>query len=434
MKYYLGVDTGTTSISIAVMSENELAESRTINHASFLPEEFPGSRQQNPERITHIVLGLIDDITSRLGQPSAIGFTGQMHGILYVDGHGEAASPLYTWQDMSGTLPVDGTKNSLELLREHGVNLSAGYGIGTHYYLQKSGKIPPNAAKLSTISDYIAMKLCGKNAPLLSPDMSASWGGFDVAGGAFRYDALEGAGVDTSYLPEVLRGYQVVGHTKSGVPVVCSMGDNQASIMGAVNDPENSLLLNVGTGSQVSFVSSEYVDVEGDIETRPYGEKYVLVGAGLCGGRAYAMLEKFYREISGTECYSLMKEHAEKFMNSRGVSEAWNVDTRFSGTRSRPDITGSITGITEENFCPGALTVGVIRGILQELHAMYEDMTRLTGRHAKILVGSGNGIRKNELMQRLAADMFGMKIYIPEHKEEAACGAALCAMEMSGAA
>ena len=50
---------------------------------------------------------------------------------------------------------------------------------------------------------------------------------------------------------------------------------------------------------------------------------------------------------------------------------------------------------------------------------------RLTGRHAKILVGSGNGMRKNALMQRLAGEMFGMKVEIPAFTEEAACGAAL---------
>lgn len=421
MKYYLGIDTGTTSISFAALNEaHELLTSRTINHEAFIQGESPSSRIQNPERIKNLVLETLNNITSELGQPSAIGFTGQMHGILYVNAKGEAVSPLYTWQDSSGD-------DSLQILREHGLKISSGYGIATHLHLQNSNKIPSDAVRLSTISDYVAMTLCGKNMPVLSSDMAAGWGCFDIEKRKFFTDKLTNAGVNVSYLPEVLKGYEVIGETLSGVPLICSMGDNQASIKGSVNDEENSLLVNVGTGSQVSFVTHDYVNVYGEVELRPYGEEYVLAGAALCGGRAYAMLEKFFREIAGHECYSLMSEHAEKFLAS-GI-DAWKVVTTFMGTRSDPEKRGSISGISEENFTPGAFTVGVIHGILDELHGMYDEMTRITGRHAKILVGSGNGMRKNKLMQKLAGEIFGMRVEIPSFTEEAACGAALCAME-----
>ena len=420
MKYYIGVDTGTTSISIAALNEDRrLLTSRTVNHESFIHTDNPSSRIQNPERIKALVLEGVESITSELGRPSAIGFTGQMHGILYVNSKGESVSPLYTWQDASGD-------DMLPVLREQGLRVSSGYGMATHLHLQRAGKIPGNAAKISTISDYVAMTLCGKNEPVLSGDMAAGWGGFDLQKREFLTDRLTAAGMDVSYLPEVVKGYEIIGETKDGVPVVCSMGDNQASIRGAVKDESDSVLVNVGTGSQVSFVTREYVDVSGDVELRPYGEKYVLAGAALCGGRAYAMLERFYREIAGRECYGMMMKHAEEFLKNGG--HAWEVQTTFMGTRSDPAKRGSISGISEENFTPGAFTVGVIRGILGELYGFYEEMTRLTGRRAKILVGSGNGMRKNELMQRLAGEMFGMRVELPEFREEAACGAALCAI------
>lgn len=421
MKYYIGVDTGTTSISIAALNEDRrLLTSRTVNHESFIHTENPSSRIQDPERIKALVLENLEAVTSELGRPSAIGFTGQMHGILYVNAQGESVSPLWTWQDASGD-------DCLPVLRAEGLRVSSGYGMATHLHLQRAGKIPSEAVRLSTISDYIAMTLCGKNEPVLSSDMAGGWGGFDLQKREFLTDKLTRAGMDVSYLPEVVKGYEVIGETKDGVPVICSMGDNQASIRGAVKDEENSLLVNVGTGSQVSFVSREYVDVSGDVELRPYGEGYVLAGAALCGGRAYAMLERFYREIAGRECYGMMMTQAEEFLRSGG--QAWEVQTTFMGTRSDPAKRGRISGISEENFTVGAFTVGVIRGILGELYGFYEEMRRLTGRRAKILVGSGNGMRKNELMQRLAGEMFGMSVELPEFREEAACGAALCAME-----
>lgn len=167
-------------------------------------------------------------------------------------------------------------------------------------------------------------------------------------------------------------------------------------------------------------------------ELRPCTESsYILVGASLCGGRAYAMLEQFYREVSGTDSgakmYSRMQEQAEDFLEKYGKEAVWKVDTAFSGTRSDPSRRGMITGIGVENFHPGALTAGVICGILDELHEQYEQMCKLTGKKATRLAGSGNGIRRNPLMRKLAEEMFGMPMYVSEYEEEAACGAALCA-------
>lgn len=86
-----------------------------------------------------------------------------------------------------------------------------------------------------------------------------------------------------------------------------------------------------------------------------------------------------------------------------------------------------IAGIGVENFHPGALTVGVIGGILNELHEQYEQMCQLTRKKATRLAGSGNGIRRNPLMRRLAEEMFEMPMEVPEYEEEAAYGAALTA-------
>ena len=74
----------------------------------------------------------------------------------------------------------------------------------------------------------------------------------------------------------------------------------------------------------------------------------------------------------------------------------------------------------------------MIQGILEELYEMYEKMCEATGKKATKLVGSGNGIRKNKLMQELAEEMYGMKIEIPLYQEEAAYGAALYSLVAAG--
>lgn len=436
MKYFIGIDTGTTSISMTALNDSyELIESRTLNHDSFIKGEFSKNKIQDPERIKNFVFEILDEIILKHGKPSGIGFTGQMHGMLYVDKKGNSTSPLYTWQDESGNIPFKENKSSLQILKENGLNTASGYGLATHFYLQNAGKIPENAAKMSTISDYIAMKLCGNNEPVLSSDMAASWGCFDIKNREFFYEKLNSIGVKTSYFPKVIKGYGIIGQTLSGVPVISSMGDNQASVKGAFHSKnsknlENGLLINIGTGSQVSLVTKKFFELkDSDIEIRPYDDIYLLAGSGLCGGRAYAMLENFYRSIGGRNFYEIMQKDAEEFFYTYGLEKAWKVTTSFSGTRSDPDKKGSISGISVENFCPSAFTLGVIEGILNELYIFYSKMKALTGREAEILAGSGNGLRKNSLMQKIAEKIFNMKLNIPEFSEEAAAGAALCAGE-----
>jgi sedoheptulokinase len=160
---------------------------------------------------------------------------------------------------------------------------------------------------------------------------------------------------------------------------------------------------------------------------RPYFEgKYLLVGAALCGGRAYSMLKSFYMEIlkcvadvDDIDVYNIMS----KMLSDRELTDL-TVDTRFAGTRINPEITGGISNITVSNFTPFDLTRGFIEGIINELHDMYLDF----GIKANGIVGSGNGIRKNRALIEIAEKKFSLKMQVPCHTEEAAMGATMFAL------
>jgi len=435
----MGIDVGTTTVSVVMIDSvsGEPAGSRTIAHGAALQGHIPESKIQSPEKIWRAVWESVCDLVEICGKPTCIGLTGQMHGMLYVDADGKAVSPLYTWQDGTGEISAPDGKSSVRLLQDAGLTAAAGYGIATHFYLQRNGMIPSEARKMVTVSDYIGMRLCGRREPVIGSDMAASWGCFDVENSCFCLEKLERVGVEIAYLPEVLKEHNVIGAARNellrGVPVVASLGDNQASALGSVQDLCGTVLVNVGTGSQVSVGVEEYFDCGGSIELRPCVEgRSLLVGSSLCGGRAYAMLERFYREAAGTDksLYQKMEEQARLFRDS-GASE-WSVRTTFAGTRDDPDRRGSVQGIGTDNFCPGAMTLGVLRGILQELHDLYLLMCEKTGRRASRLVGSGNGIRRNALMRELAEEIFGMEMKMPLYQEEAACGAALHALTAVG--
>ncbi len=155
----------------------------------------------------------------------------------------------------------------------------------------------------------------------------------------------------------------------------------------------------------------------------------MLVGAPLCGGRSNALLKSFFEKILGAfgaECddiYSVMGKMASEDKDDCGLA----IDTRFCGTRTNPDMKGAITQITEDNFTPQQLTRGFLIGMCAELYSYYEQMKKLTGKNYTQLVGSGNGVRQNKVLQYYLEKAFGMPVEIPENTEEAAFGATVFA-------
>ena len=61
-----------------------------------------------------------------------------------------------------------------------------------------------------------------------------------------------------------------------------------------------------------------------------------------------------------------------------------------------------------------------------ELHKAYTESLKCGINKKNILVGSGNGLKKNILLQNALSSKFGLSINIGKNNEEAAIGAALC--------
>lgn len=420
----LGIDIGTTTISAAVadLDGKKLVESFNIQGGRFVPSPIPNAKEQSPTEIVKKVEELLETALASHPDIGAIGFTGQMHGIIYCDGNGNATSNLATWQDGRADARI-----CREILKTTGCNVSPGYGLATHYYNVKNSVVPHDAASVCTVMDYAAMKICGLSRPVMHTTNAHSFGFFDIEKNDFDKAALKKLGIDTALLPAVTADNKIIGRYRN-IPVAVAIGDNQASFFGAVKDEDGSVLANYGTGSQISCVSQLPREI-GRMECRPYiGGKYLLCGSALCGGRAYAILEGFFREFMGGEnCYGKLNAIAE---SAFGKVEPLDVCTKFSGERGNPDLKGSILGISESNFNPSALTLGVLYGMARELEEMYSEL----GFKREKLITSGNVARKNPVFCRVLSDVFNMEVTLTSGKEEAAMGSALFASLSSGMA
>lgn len=447
----IGLDIGTTKIcGILIDSESgELLLSRSCGNESAIADALPWEKCQNPEEILSCCRKILGELFEAAGGKAgfvgaadrtagdivSIGITGQMHGILYLDADGNAVSPLYTWQDGRGGLPFsDKNTYASYLTRKTGYKMATGFGLTTHFYMVHNDLVPENADVFCTIHDFVAMKLVHAAAPLVHTSDAASFGLFDIEKNSFDLAAVELAGINPLLLPAVTKDSKVVGRTPEGIPVSVAIGDNQASFLGSVNEPD-AILVNVGTGGQVSARVSDVSAAEG-IEVRPLtGNDRLCVGSPLCGGYSYAVLKEFFTQaaaLSGAEkvpsdLYKRMDAAAQEVYSAENPLQ---VDTRFCGTRENPQLRGRIENISPSNLTPGHICLGFLRGVAGEFHSLYRKIPAESARTT--LIGSGNGIRNSPLMQQIFSDTFGLALKIPLYQEEAAYGAALFSLVSAG--
>lgn len=435
---FLGIDIGTSSICGIVYNtvSKDIVSIAKINNTDMLSCNV-WEKVQDANAIVDIVLDLIQELRIQYPDIKGIGLSGQMHGILYVNAEGEAVSPLYTWQDMRGSLLYkDGMSYAAYLSKQTGFPLSTGFGLVTHYYNKVNSLVPQNAVKLCTIMDYIAMRLTGKCEPLVDCSNAASLGFFDKEKLAFDKEALWNVGIDNSILPEIGKAFSRVGHYEN-ISVYTAIGDNQASFLGSIRDIRHSIHITVGTSSQISVYSDDYVNVP-LLDTRPLpGGGYILVGAALCGGCSFSLLKKFFsetiklytgEEMDDTDLYKIMVSVPYKEVQEDDI----RVETLFGGTRSHPEKRGKIMNISCLNWHPENLIRGFLEGMSQELYDFYQLLPNSIRERKTILVGSGNGIKRNPLLCQILEERFKCHLQVSACREEAALGACICGMVGNG--
>lgn len=449
-KIVVSLDIGTSNLcalALSCDSPGPVAICSKINDTEIanLPA---GHHEQDSLRIRDLCLELIQKLLSekkvRENEVVGIGITGQMHGLLLVDSDLQPQTNLITWRDQRtlesgkpGSINETGRTLDTSVHERTGCRLHAGYGGATLHWLSKNNKLPEGAVAL-TIADYVAGCLTGVCAT--EGTHAASWGIFNLQKGRWDSEAVDKLGIPKKVLPTVNSTAKPLGTIQpaiakqlglgSGVQVCSPVGDNQASIIGAAGFAADVLVLNLGTGGQISIPQKVYKFVEA-LETRPmpFGG-FILVGASLCGGWSYACLHKFIQatireftgtELSGEKVYNRMNAIAAE--TEEGAS-GMTVDTRFSGTRLEPNLRGSISGIGVENFTVANLARGFVEGMVTELadmasSASIEDFTRI--------IASGNAVRRNPVVTDVIESIFGLPCYISTNREAAARGAAYTA-------
>ena len=448
----IGLDLGTTTISGVLWDAERYSVLRAISRRndSAIPAEVTSRAEQDPRRIYALALQVVKELAAGSVPVDGIGLTGQMHGLLCADAANEPLTPLISWQDRRTSEPLPGGGTPLDEIEgrtadlaweENGCRIAHGYGAATLFWLVRQGALPAATRQACTLSGWLAARLAGC-PPVIDPGLAASWGVLHLVDGSWNQAFLERLSLDGRLLPPVWPSGKPLGGLTAeaarrvglpaGVPVYNPLGDQPAAFLATVSEPDSSVSVNLGTGGQVAWKVAGFEPATPRAETRPLpGGQLLRVGASLCGGAAYAWLNRTVRnwlaefglEIGEEAAYERLNELA----GSATGATSLRVRTTFLGVRGDPVVqAGAIDGITPDNLELGVLARATLLGMIDELLEIYRSHCGPAAGH-RLLVAGGNGVRKNPRLPGLLSERFGLPVRLSPWSEPAAVGAAMVA-------
>ena len=478
MSRYLGLDLGSTSITAVVIDTAARAVTAISSRANDAELTSPADRTRGRsewdfERMLALSLLCAGDACAG-SAVEAIGVTGQQKGCQLLAADGTAIGPYIGWQDRRTAEPAGdqaGGGTWLDLMAERGGAITPngqrprfadsgcpvahGFTVPLLFWLQQAGELPAGA-HAGTAPELLVARLTGTR-PVTDPTNAAGWGVFDVIGGVWNEDLVQRLGLDPSLLPEVVRSCRPSGRLRRemadamglrrAVPVSVASGDMQCSYAGAVADRDASVAVNVGTAGQCSVFVGDLEPLHtpgqpfdhGWLELRPYIEQgHLLAGLGVVGGRTLRALRDFVLTVADAlgqsdrdpeGVYDELVRCAQAVPAGAG-GVLW--DPSFTGGRTDASARAGMTGLTPQNFTIGHVARGLLEAMAGELHGGYETARRMGAGTRTVLVGSGNGLRRNPVLRAALAERFGMPLTMAPNAEAAAVGAALCGAVAAG--
>ena len=452
----IGLDIGTTSLSAVALdpaSGRQLAHRTIANLAGYAPA--PGLAELDLAQLFELTVQCLAELVAQTGlTPAAfqgIGVTGQQHGVALIRPDAIPAAPAITWQDLRVQQPLPCSDTPVleqfiaaaggrEAFHNTGCLPAAGFLGPSLYWLALQDALPEPPVTACFIPDAVVSFLTGA-AVVCEPTLAASSGIFDIRANCWDSNLLERLNLAARLFPPVGQAGDVVGGLRRelaeatglapGAAVTIALGDNQASFIGSAQEPPRSLLLNVGTGGQISARTDSFHFIPG-LENRPFpGGQYLLIGGGLFGGRSYAYLQRFFQQVGDKLLHAdppsdLYERMTELAASVPAGSDGLRCEPFFTGSRTDPALRASFSGISPDNFTPAHFARALLEGMVSGFYAFFEQMKPVVGTRP-LLVGAGNGVRHNSLLARMLARRFGKPLLIPSHTEEAAVGAAVAA-------
>src|SRR5580658_8852983 len=248
MSYFLGLDIGTGgSRALLVDEEGRVRHAFTAPHEDMRMER-PLWAEQRPENWWEAAQLAIRGVLAEAGISGAdvqgIGLSGQMHGLVMLDGTGSVIRPSLIWCDQRSQPQVDAINAQLgreNILRYIANPVLTGFTLPKLLWVRDNE--PHHYARMRRMllpKDYIRFCLTGEFATEVSDASGTAL--FDVVNRRWSYEMIDGLGIARTILPKCYESSEVSGKITprvaeltglaAGTPGVGGGGDQAASAVG----------------------------------------------------------------------------------------------------------------------------------------------------------------------------------------------------------
>ncbi len=441
MKTTLGIDLGTQSVKVLFY---DYARKKTIASASSplnLYQDDCGSAEQQTHWWTKALRDALSQVPKDiLSSTQAISVSGQQHGFVPIDQHGQSLAPVKLWCDTSTELECREITERLggetATFEATGNKLVTGYTASKILSFKK--RYSQFYSQLDTIllpHDYLNFWLTGERVMEMG---DASGTGFlDVKNRKWSDQALQAIDPDRNLkdcLPTLVQNNQIIGRVTEfaagktglpeGTPVAIGGGDNMMGAIGTGNIAQGKVTMSLGTsGTVYAYSDTPIVDPAGEIAAfcSSTGGWLPLLCTMNC-----TVTTELFRQLLDVSISQFDEVVSLAPAGSDGVITV----PFFNGERTPdlPNAKGCVYGVSSQNCTREHLMRSGVEGATFALKSGVDKLS-LLGLKPEEITLTGGGTRSQQWRQ-IVADVIGLPVFILKQDEGAAFGAALQALEV----
>ena len=441
MKYYIGIDLGTSAMKLLLMdADGKIHNTVTKEYPLEFPQ--PGWSQQNPEDWKEALFEGIPELLHGFdaSKVAGIGCGGQMHGLVVLDENDKVIRPAILWNDGRTVKQVDYLNNEIgkdKLSAWTGNIAFAGFTAPKILWMKENE--PENFARIAKImlpKDYINYILTGVH----SCDYSDASGMLllDVEHKRWNREMLDICGISESQMPKLFESYDCIGTLdpvsadKLGLPgtvkVCAGAGDNAAAAVGTGVVGEGGCNISLGTSGTVFISSKEFTALTNNaIHNFAHADGgWHLMGCMLSAASCNKWL---LEDILGTSDHNA--EQAAIKETKLGENHVFFLPY-LMGERSPINDTnarGTFIGMTMDTT-RADLVQAVLEGVAFAIRDSVEAARSLgiTINSSKICGGGA----KSPLWKRIFANVLNCELEVPVSEQGPGMGGAMLAMVACG--
>lgn len=446
MNYFLGIDTSTTS-SKALLIDSHGGVVAVASSPHTLQTPKPLWSEQDPLEWWDAVSASIRLVLEKAGiggeRIAAVGLTGQMHGLVLLDGSGNVLRPAILWNDQRTQSQCDEIHRRIG--RERFIQITGnvaltGFTAPKILWVQENEpEVYAKAKHVLLPKDFIRLKLTGEYA--MDKADGAGTVLFDLNLRDWSADVLEALQIDRSWMPRTFEGTEFTGRIteeaasatglKAGTPVAAGGGDQAAQAVGVGAVEPGIVGLTVGTSGVIfATTPSALVEPEGRLHAFCHAVPGLWHFMGVMLSAAGSL--QWYRDTLAPNMSfeDLVKEAESASAGCEGLLFL----PYLSGERTPypdPLARGSFIGLTLRHS-RAHMTRAVLEGVAFGLKDSF-TLIQNAGLGGITQVRASGGGTKGALWRQILASVLEAELVTVNTSEGAAFGAALLAGVGSGA-